>query len=814
METGMNWLRASILGLLLAFSAGAQALTPDAKDFDARVQAVRGEIMVNPEQALAGAEALRRAQAGATDPDDLIRAATADWLKAEALISLNRPKEALAVINDALPNVRKYAEVSELHGKLVRARGGASALTGRVQDSLADYQEAFKTFGKIHDPRDQSIALLSIGAIYWDAGDFTTALKYERDSIDIYSSDPNLLLSAHNNSGNALFELGRYAEAEAEFQKALSAASQIGSPLLRVRILQNIARAQALSSKYDAADATLARGYQIAASGPAATWRPALDGVAALVAYRRHDLEKAATLITRAVDGARDAGAAMPMLDFQRTAYEIFRDRGDSSAALKHLEAFQQLDNQKRALAASTTAALMNAQFNFTNQELRINNLRNEQAVAQARFRSRMLLALLSAAAIISTLLLIGFLSIRRSRNQVRAANTTLSTTNVALEKALAAKTEFLATTSHEIRTPLNGILGMTQVILAGRALDPTLRGRIELVHGAGETMKALVDDILDVAKMETGELRIQTGEMDLKRLLEDAVTVWTGQAETKRIGIEFDLDDCPGKIIADEVRLRQIIFNLMSNAIKFTDRGHVRLAALSEEDEETGRETLVIRVADSGIGIPADRIEDIFESFRQVDGGVTRRHGGTGLGLAICRSLARAMGGDVEVASTLGAGSTFTLTLPLERGAAEIARADRPAATSLATAELLMIEPNPLGQGIMRALLAGECANVQFVIDVPAALEVLDKGGVDHVIAEGSALGLDPAAAGELAAACAAAQTRFTLLWREPTPELLVAFAEQGVTHVVAKPISAPDLLSEMNRVYGQPIASRNIAA
>jgi signal transduction histidine kinase/CheY-like chemotaxis protein len=425
-----------------------------------------------------------------------------------------------------------------------------------------------------------------------------------------------------------------------------------------------------------------------------------------------------------------------------------------------------------------------------------------------------MLLALLSAAAIISTLLLIGFLSIRRSRNQVRDANATLSATNVALEKALAAKTEFLATTSHEIRTPLNGILGMTQVILAGRALDPTLRGRIELVHGAGETMKALVDDILDVAKMETGELSIHPGEMDLKRLLEDAVTVWTGQAETKRIGIEFDLDHCPGKIIADEVRLRQIIFNLMSNAIKFTDRGHVRLAALSEEDEETGKEKLVIRVADSGIGIPPDRIEDIFESFRQVDGGVTRRHGGTGLGLAICRSLARAMGGDVEVASVLGTGSTFTLTLPLERCAAEIARADRAAATSLAGAELLMIEPNPLGQGIMRALLAGECANLHFAGDVPAALELLGKAGVDHVIAEGSGLGLDPAGAGALAAACAAANARFTLLWREPSPDLLIAFRDHGVTHVVAKPISAPDLLSEMNRVYGQPIASRNIAA
>jgi len=649
--------------------------------------------------------------------------------------------------------------------------------------------------------------LQSIGSIYADAHDYDNALRYFQQSIDVSANDPNLLLSAYNNVGNTLFELKRYQRAAASFQQALGIARQLNNPLLQAQILRNLAATQAEAKQFVPAEAALNEAFRISSNGPAASSRAALYAVAARVALRQRQLDRAADLIKRALAGAVGAEANLPMRDFHQTAYEIFRDRGDQAEALKHLEAFRQIDDEQRALAASTSAALMNAKFNFTNQELKFNK-------AQAQFQNRMQLALLSAAAVISTLLLIGFLSIRRSRNQVREANISLSSSNVALEKALAAKTEFLATTSHEIRTPLNGILGMTQVILAGRQLDPTLRGRIELVQGAGETMKALVDDILDVAKMETGELRIQAEEMDLKRLLEDAVTVWTGQAETKRIGIEFELDHCPGKIIADEVRLRQIIFNLMSNAIKFTDRGQVRLAALAETDEETDVEQLVIRVADSGIGIPQDRIEEIFESFRQIDGGVTRRHGGTGLGLAICRNLARAMGGDVTVVSTLGAGSTFTLTLPLERGAADVAPADRVAAISLPTANLLMVEPNPLGQGIMRALLAGECAGVQFVTEVQQALDALRTGAIDHVLAEGTGLGLDPAGAGALAAACAAAKARFTLLLREPTSELLEDYAREGVTHVVAKPITAPDLLSEMNRVYGEPIASRNIAA
>ncbi len=677
---------------------------------------------------------------------------------------------------------------------------------------MLDYQSAYRLSRKVGDLRTQALALQSIAQIYTDAEDFSEALKYQRQAIDVSGQDKMLLLSAFNNTGVSYLGLKQYRLAEEHYKKALRLADELDSSYLAIQILSNIALTQTELREFDSAAATLRQAYSLAEQSSASRWRPVTDGVAALLAFRRNDLESAQSLIQAALSEAARTKASIPTRDIYKTAYQVFRASGDNSSALQALERFKSIDDEQRALAASANAALMNARFNFTNQELRIRDLRVAQERAATRFRNRMLLALLSAAAIISTLLLIGILSIRRSRNQVRAANISLRSTNVALEKALAAKTEFLATTSHEIRTPLNGILGMTQVLLAGRQLDPTLRSRIELVHGAGETMKALVDDILDVAKMETGELRIQTGEMDLKRLLEDAVTVWTGQAETKRIGIAFDLADCPGHIIADEVRLRQIIFNLMSNAIKFTDRGQVRLEAFAEERDDG--EQLVVRVTDSGIGIPADRMDDIFESFRQVDGGVTRRHGGTGLGLAICRSLARAMGGDVTAASTLGTGSTFTLAIPLARAVIEAVPQSRVAAISLVTAELLVIEPNPLGQGIMRALLAGQCAGVQFAIDVASALELIGSGTIDHVVAEGSALGLDPASAGALAAAVHATGARFSLLWREPAPELLAELAAAGITHVISKPISAAELLSEMNTVYRDQIGSRDIAA
>ena len=797
--------------LLLVIGLADRSIAAPPSAFDMRVAAIRKEILVDPQRALTDAELLRAAPR--TDPNRRLREdAVADWLRAEALLSLKRPAQALTIVHDALTELSGAEGEDAIRGELILARAGAATELGRVQDALRDNQLAYRLFGRAGDAREQAKTLLYISSLYLDGGDYTTALKYSDQSIEADSSNPAVVLSAQNNRAVAFSQLGRFTAAVSAYQAALGNVRNDTST--QSLILRNLARAQTEAGQFSAAQTSLARAFRLSQANAVAQDRSALYGVAAFLALRQHDLPRAETLIGRSFVGGNETDPETQR-DIHHTAYEIYRARGKEAAALQHLESFRRLDDEQRALALSASTALLNARFNFTNQDLRIKGLRLEQQEARNRFRNNMLLALLSAAAIISTLLLIGFLSIRRSRNQVRAANTTLSTTNVALEKALAAKTEFLATTSHEIRTPLNGILGMTQVILAGRSIDPTLRSRIELVHGAGETMKALVDDILDVAKMETGELRIQAGEMDLKRLLEDAVQVWTGQAETKRVGIQFDLDHCPGKIIADEVRLRQIIFNLMSNAIKFTDRGQVHLAAFAEDDADGARgERLVIRVSDSGIGIPQDRIEDIFESFRQVDGGVTRRHGGTGLGLAICRSLARAMGGDVMVDSTLGAGSVFTLTLPLARGAVAVARAERVAAASLGTAELLVIEPNPLGQGIMRALLAGECAGIQFVTNVEDAVRALDAGNYDHVVAEGSSLGLDPASAGTLAAACAAAGARFTLLWREPDQTLRADFAEQGVSHVVAKPISAPDLLSEMNRVYGGPIASRNIAA
>lgn len=393
----------------------------------------------------------------------------------------------------------------------------------------------------------------------------------------------------------------------------------------------------------------------------------------------------------------------------------------------------------------------------------------------------------------------------RKSRNRVRAANRKLQTANEALDRALHAKSAFLAATSHEIRTPLNAILGMSQVLLADRSLAPGVRDKIATVRTAGEAMQALVSDILDVAQMETGDLAVAPVEIDLRKLLAETARTWSANAQAR--GLAFRLDDrhAPARIVEDPTRLRQILAVLLSNAVKFTDQGEVVLSI----DVVAGAagERLVLTVSDTGPGMPDDQFEAIFEPFHQVDSSVTRKHEGAGLGLAICRRVAQAMGGEVTVTSELGRGSAFTVRLPLTR--IEEAMPDpSTAAAGLVAASVLVIDANPLFQKILQATLADHVARLDTAATMEAALAAMGVQHFDLIVAEGQTLAQDgPAteALGRLAAGAAGAWT--CLLWSgapDDIPGLLAAGADQ----VIRKPISPADLLAELRRTGSRPRA------
>ena len=792
------------------------ASTPAVATFDKSIAATKASMMTDPQKALGlAAYSLRLAEALPPSRQSSIAVSTAQWLQAEAFIGINANDRAKPIVDAAIASVERNAPNTKLHGDLMRSRGALAAAAGQVQEALADFQRAHEIFRRAGELRSQAIALQDIGQIYLDAGDYQRVLDYYAQSAEVFSDDPFLMLTMHNNRAEVLREMNRMSDAVAEFRAALIDARKVESPLLETRILTNLALAQVDAKDLAGAERSLVQATKLSASGEARGWQPFVFGAGAKVAAARGRFPDAARLLERAFAGTDITKTAMPYREFHELAAVVYEKLGNGTAALANLRAFQRLDDDARKLTASTNAQLMAARFDFTNQNLKISTLKQGQLQRdieierqRSTYRTVILGGLLVAGAIVFGLLLTGYFSIRRSRNEVRAANDTLTSVNGKLEKALKAKTEFLATTSHEIRTPLNGILGMTQVLLADKRVDPDVRSKVQVVHGAGEAMRALVDDILDVAKMETGEVTIAMEETNLAGILNDAIRLWGGQAELK--GLDLCLmppsPSVPSRIISDETRLRQIVFNLMSNAVKFTLQGSVKVEA--DVEANGPGEDLTIRVSDTGIGIAEEHHDAIFEAFRQVDGGTSRQFGGTGLGLAICRRLATALGGTVTVRSTPHLGSTFTLRIPLKRSQAlSVVSGDGSDIPTLASARLLLVERNPLSQSIMRAVLGSQVGSFEVTESAPAAIAGFASQNITHLLAD-AASAADEAgsvvdALRDLAAAARDRGILCSILFAPSETLTLADLIGIGATQIIAKPIDGATLIDTLRTIY-----------
>ncbi len=642
----------------------ASATMPVPKVFEKAVSDAKSALMTDPKEALKHVNiALAHSEKMAGKPGDVAKA-TALWLKIEANIGLNRLDVAQKDMDEAVRLVQSAAPDSKLFGDLMRTNGALAGLSGKPSDALRHQLAAFRVFKLAKEKRSQAMVLQDIGLIYWEAGDYERMLSYFDEAQEIYNEDPAVALSNNNNRGETYRILGRYGEAEKALTAALSNARALESPMLQTRILTNLALVQMDMGKLDAATNNAALAERFGANAEARDWLPFVYGAQASVAVKRGNDQQAARLLGQLFSGVDLSRTDLTYKEFHKLASDLYGRLGQAALALQHLQAFQRLESESQELVTSTSSQLLAARFDSANQKTRIAELKQGQLQRDIEIE-RQKGTITTGLLLVSLMLIlaggVAFLSIRKSRNQVRDANEVLTTVNTKLESALRAKTDFLAMTSHEIRTPLNGIMGMTQIILADERLDTETRERVGLVLGAGQTMQTLVNDLLDTAKMENGEITVSKEPFDLRALLLESVKFWQAEASSKGLEIELDAESLPARVFTDASRIRQVIFNLLANAIKFTPKGTVRLTT-----RNLAYSTIEIRVEDNGIGIPVDQLDLIFEPFHQVNNGMSRDFGGAGLGLSICRNILTALGGTISVSSIVGQGSCFTVCLPI----------------------------------------------------------------------------------------------------------------------------------------------------
>ncbi|MES2918202.1 MAG: ATP-binding protein [Pseudomonadota bacterium] len=327
---------------------------------------------------------------------------------------------------------------------------------------------------------------------------------------------------------------------------------------------------------------------------------------------------------------------------------------------------------------------------------------------------------------------------VERAR-QIEEANHSLQQANDELRRIDQVKTLFFANMSHELRTPLNAIIGMNGLLLETELTKPQ-REYAETARSSGEFLLQIINDILDLSKIEAGRLEFEEQPFDIRRCIVDSIGLMSGKAVENNVSLDVHCSaNVPMVLVGDVSRLRQVLVNLLSNAVKFTRDGSVHLSVGSDARPDSSSCRVTVAVRDSGIGIPPERVERLFTAYSQLDSSTARLYGGTGLGLAICKRLVEHMGGEIAVSSTMGEGTTFTFSFHARISALTlppmVSRDDAPPPRIEQALRILLAEDNPVNQRVAQSMLERLGQRADIVANGREAVLAVQQIGYDVVL-------------------------------------------------------------------------------